>query len=299
MRNATYTLFFFFFSIAGISAQIEQGISDYPVETETQEWQPGVYMGQALNNTLAKAVLVNQQTDFKFREGITFLAAFLDKGEEIVYSVSLKQGQEYVFIGGGDDDVSDCNLYLRQDGMTYKKDVEDDNTPVISFTPQESGEYKIVYELAEGKANQSFVSMVIMVKNAGYDVSADDLDEAINGILKYGELVDQNFGVKIHDYDNQWGLFGALLRPGTKVSVNSLDLGDADHYFVAAGPSRLQDADLQLIDQESGEVLQEDRADDPSPAIGFSTQTGKLCKLSIANVKSNGPSVIITLLLTE
>ena len=267
-------------------------------DDENAVWTPGEYMRQALNNTLAKAVIVNQQTNYKFRQGVTFLAAYLQAGEQIGYEMTMKSGKEYVFIGGGDDDVTDCNLYLKKDGRVYEKDVEDDNTPVISFTPDESGVYEIVYELKEDAASASFIALTLMTPD-GYDISAEELDQAIDKILTYGGSVNDQFGVKIHDEDNQWGLFGTLLPSGTKIDISGMKLGDSNHYAIAAGSDVLGDADLQFVDMHSGNVVAEDRDDDPTPGISFTTMADHTYALKILDVSSSKPAIIITMLLTE
>ncbi len=273
-------------------------VSAFAQDDETPEWTPGEYMRQALNNTLAKAVVVNDRTDFKFRRGVTFLAAYLQTGEQIGYEMTLKSGKKYVFIGGGDDDVTNCNLYLKKDGRVYEKDVENDNSPVISFTPMESGVYEIVYELKEDAASASFVALTLMTQD-GYDVEAEELDQAIDQILTYAAYVNDQFGVKIHDEDNQWGVFGTLLPSGTKIGISGMKLGDAAHYAITSGPDALADADLQLVDMYTGDVVAEDREDDAIPGIPFSTTEDKTYALKILNVSSSKPVVIITMLLTE
>ncbi len=268
-------------------------------QADGAEWTAGIHLREALNNTLAKAIIVNHQTDFKFREGTAFLATSLDKGQNISYPLQLKAYHKYAFIGGGDRNLKNCKLYLQKDGKTYAKDTEEDETALIAFTPLESGNYQLICEFADGASTQSFIALALMVEKVGYDISAEDLDEAINRIINFGSLIDRQFGAKIYNQSNQWSLYGTLLSSGTKITIGQLNGGSGKHYAIAAGPSRLIDADLQITDQLSGKILKEDRKNDATPAVDFSTQRNKTYQLTVVNVKSNGPSVIITLLLDD
>ncbi len=288
----TTTLLLFFVLLLNFSAFAQDG------ENAMSWWPPGEYMRQALNNTLAKAVVVSHKTEYKFRRGVAFLATHLKTGEQISYEMRLNAGEKYVFIGGGDDDVTDCNLYLKKDGRVYEKDVEDDANPVISFTPLESGIYEIVYELKGDEKEASFVALALMSPD-GYDISAEEVDQATNKILTYGSYINDEVGVKIHDGANQWGLFGTLLPSNMRIEISDMKLGDADHYAIAAGADALSDADLQFTEVQSGRVVAEDRKNDPTPGISFTTVAAKTYALNIINVSSTKPAIIITMLLTK
>ncbi len=297
MKKITYfVLLTGLFLINGtISAQADLKTN----QDKASDWTAGTYLREALNNTLSKAIIVNHQTNFTFREGTTFLTAFLTKGEKISYPVTLQAYHKYAFIGSGDNDLKNCRLYLQKGGKTYAKDTEEDKTALVTFTPMESGTYQLVYELVDGHSPQSFITLALMIENAGYDISADELDEAINRIIGFGSLIDQQFGAKIHDQKGQWSLYGTLLLPGTKITINQLKSHDGKHYAIAAGPSNLIDADLQIIDQTSGKTIKEDRKNDATPAVVFFGQDNKFYQLTVINVKSNGPAIVMTLLLDD
>lgn len=263
------------------------------------DWTPGKYMSQALTLTLAKGYVLEQNSHFGFDDGICLLAAYMEKGAEISWNMALDHNSEYVFIGGGDEDASDIDIILiDRDGEVVGQDQEEDNNPVVTFSPPYTGIFTLKLKLYECDASGSFCGLTIM-KDYANAVPVSNLDEAIETIISYGSRVNSKYPVKFHDSPNQWCLFGSILGSGETETVSRLNLGDLNHIILAAGDSNLNDADLCLLNNATNQEISCDRDDDAIPALRLSTKESLRYKLQIMNVKSSGKSLIMTAILTE
>ena len=267
-------------------------------QMQAQDWRPGYYMKQALDITLAKASIFEMASNYGYADGICFMGAYLETGDDIGWGARLEAGTEYVFIGGGDEDATDIDIkVLDDDGNVIVEDVLTDNNPVVKFTPKRSDVYNVRLKLYSCDASGSFCAMTIMEEYAN-SIPIDDLDEAVQSVISYGSYVNEQFPVKFHDLDNQWALFGAVIPSGDYETITNMDLGYEDHIFISAGDDGLNDADLFLMD-ETDTVLEKDVEPDAIPAVRFSTKGTTRYKLKIKNEDSDGKAVIITCILTE
>ncbi|NET35422.1 MAG: hypothetical protein F6K19_25925 [Cyanothece sp. SIO1E1] len=73
-----------------------------------------------------------------------YIIGAIDEDEENTWTFYLQGGTEYLFRGFCDEDCNDLDLYLRDDdGDEIDSDIEDDDFPIIYFTPYTSGRYQI------------------------------------------------------------------------------------------------------------------------------------------------------------
>ncbi|MCB0707019.1 MAG: hypothetical protein KDC34_17005 [Saprospiraceae bacterium] len=270
----------------------------FALQAQAQDWRPGFYMKQALDITLAKASIFEMASDYGYTDGICFMGVYLDEGEDVGWGARLEGGREYVFIGGGDDDVTDIDIKILDDyGNVLEEDVLDDNNPVVKFMPKKSGTYNVRLKLYSCDAAGSFCAMTIMQEHAN-SVPVSSLDNAVETVIGYGEYVNEQYPVKFHDIENQWCLFGAIIASGDYETITNLDLGFEDHILIAAGDDNLNDADLFLMD-DNDNILEKDVEKDAIPAIRYTTKGTTSYKLKIKNEDSNGKSLLITCVLTE
>ncbi|MBR9921925.1 MAG: hypothetical protein GYB31_13875 [Bacteroidetes bacterium] len=270
----------------------------FAFQSQAQDWNPGYYMKQSLDITLAKATIFEASSDYGYADGICFMGVYLQKGEDVGWGARLESGKEYVFIGGGDADATDIDIKIMDDyDNVLEEDVLDDNNPVVKFTPSKSGVYNVRLKLYGCDADASFCAMTIMERYAT-SVPVSNLNEAVETAMDYGEYVNEQYPVKFHDVDNQWCLFGAIIAEGDSETITNMDLGFEDHIFIAAGDDNLLDADLFLKDSNDN-VLEKDVEPDAIPAIRFTTKGTSKYKLEVTNEDSNGKSLVVTCVLTE
>lgn len=70
------------------------------------------------------------------------------------YSVRLDRGLSYKIYGDCDTDCHDMDLYLYDDrGRIVARDEEDDDSPILNYTPRYSGKYELVARIPRCDAN--------------------------------------------------------------------------------------------------------------------------------------------------
>lgn len=68
----------------------------------------------------------------------------LDDGDSGNSGVTLRAGTTYMLVGVCDNDCTDLDLRLfSPDGDEVDSDVQDDDTPVVTVTPRQSGRYSV------------------------------------------------------------------------------------------------------------------------------------------------------------
>ncbi|MVM41300.1 hypothetical protein GO730_32485 [Spirosoma sp. HMF3257] len=260
-----------------------------------QSWQNGRYMKQAINETMVKAVLAEQSTSAGFANGICFLGAILKKGHEVGWTTTLMGDQEYIFIGGGDQDATDVDISVSNTpGTLLAKDTQSDKTPIVQFTPTRTGQYTIKLKLYSGD-NDSFCCMAIL-KEGGNRVPAGNLDNVVGKIINYGARAnEQKGGAKFHDLTNQWCMYGAILDEGSKTEIENLNLGYQNHAFLAAGDQNSEDLDLYLLRNET--EIKKDTDSDSVPNVVSETY-GSNYGLKVKNHASSGKTFAMFCILT-
>lgn len=130
---------------------------------------PVEYMDQALENALAKMKAIQDIDRVGFtRNHFGLLGGLFEKGQSMAQEVTLSEGVQYVFIAGGDPDVIDMNIYLRDtaDAVIAKDDLPDVN-PIVVYTPSATGRFKIELKLADSQANRDAFCVLLVLKRAG------------------------------------------------------------------------------------------------------------------------------------
>lgn len=260
------------------------------------EWQPGVYMTQALGRVMASARNVTLKTKFGLDDGSTcFMGALLKSGKQAETSIPLKSGVEYAFVGGGDDDVNDLDLYLADpNGKIIERDIDEDATPVVTFKAPAEGQYRIILKLADGKAKSSFCGYATM-RAGGFDVPVQNLTTCAARLMKLCEVIaDKTGGAAFHDEEGEWALLGSILAQGQALTQNGIDLPEGNHAFAATGDTQAQDLDLLLLGA-NGKQLAEDTDEDANPVVLFSNPGTISLKLSAA--KAKGPTLAMAAVL--
>lgn len=260
------------------------------------EWQPGKYMTQALGKIMASARNVAQKTQFGLDDGSTcFMGGLLKVGKQAETSIPLKGGTEYAFIGGGDDDAGDLDLYLVDpNGKIVERDVDDDATPVVTFKAPADGQYRILLKLAEGQAKSSFCGYATM-RSGGFDVPPQNLATCAARLMKLCEVIaNKTGGAAFHDAEGEWSLVGTILAQGQALTQNGIDLPEGKHAFAATGDTQAEDLDL-LILGANRKQLAEDTDNDANPVVLFEQPGTVSLKLSAAKCK--GPSLAMAAVL--
>jgi hypothetical protein len=73
-----------------------------------------------------------------------YIMGAINEDEDNTWTFYLYSGVDYLFRGFCDEDCNDLDLYLYDnDGSELDSDIEDDDFPLIYFTPSRTARYKI------------------------------------------------------------------------------------------------------------------------------------------------------------
>lgn len=268
-------------------------------ETDEVEWTPGFYMRQATDNVFEKASLMNALSEYSWNENLCLAGALLTVGNTIALDVELEEGVSYSFIGGGDEDIRDLDLYIVDiNEEVVAMDVEDDDTPIPDFVAPYTGRYSIRMSLISGDAMTSFVALALL-REGGNTVGESDFTAVSDQFFQSGGQINSfSTGVKWHDAENQWCLFGILLDKETGWDISNMQLGSEEHYFFASAGEGVKNIDL-ILRTEDGQTISVDEEEDAYPILEITTQATTAYRLDVKNRKSKDRSLIMVGVLTE
>lgn len=73
-----------------------------------------------------------------------YIVGGLDADDNTNWTFNFSANKEYIFVAVCDNDCEDIDLYLNNvDGDEIDKDTEEDDYPVVSFSPAYSGKYEL------------------------------------------------------------------------------------------------------------------------------------------------------------
>lgn len=260
-------------------------------------WRPGQYMIQAWSKTIASALYLEENSNFGLKNDFCVLGAYLGEGKSVSLSTYLSRSNEYVFIGGGDEDATDLDIRIKSEsGTLLTEDNERDNNPVVRFQPRSSGTYTIELDLYDCSANGSFVCIALM-KKYGNTVPVSNVVDVGKKFFEIGEEFCRRLGgVKFHDSYSSWCMYTSILDEGEYSQMGNVRLGSSNHIFYAVGDQNIDDVDLSIYD---GNAWETDDEVDSLPILDIRSYSYKRYKVKTKNYDSNGKSLIITGILTR
>jgi hypothetical protein len=259
------------------------------------DWVPGTYMLQALGQMMRSVLEVSEKTDYGYDDGICIMAAFLRPKGTIGFLRQVVKGQSYVIAGGGDNDVGDLDLEIYDEfGRKIASDTGDDNHPVVLFTSSYSG--RITIRLNLFSAARASFCVVSVLRRGGWNVPRANVERSAVGIIGAAISVDRQVkgDVVFQAGPNQWALYGGMFRPGDQIEITNVGLGTGRRVVLAAGDTQAEDIDLFV---EVGGKQAKDDDPDPTPLVDITVTNVSSATLRIHNVKSGGPSLILTTIL--
>ncbi|HKI19611.1 MAG TPA: hypothetical protein VKA15_17120 [Isosphaeraceae bacterium] len=254
-------------------------------------------MTQAVGRVMGSARAISDRTVFGYAEGTSIMAAFLRPGADIAFTRPLYRGQEYVILGGGDQDVQDLDVEISDpDGRVIARDTRDDAAPIVRFVAPRDGSYTIRQRLCE--ARSSSFCVVAVLRARGFDVPVSNLTNATVNLMELCSRVSQNRGGRVvfQDADNQWAIFGAVLQNGEERTITNLALGQGRRVLVAAGDNNARDIDLFVLDR-NGDIAARDTAEDATPIADVTVSGNSLAGVRFQNVNSQGPALVLAAIL--
>lgn len=265
------------------------------------DWVPGRRMEKAVDRIITKAKSTAKKQELFFADGTCIFAGFLDKDGSMALTRPFISGETYVLLGGGDDNAIDVDIeiYDKSDKQ-IAGDNETDASPVVTFKPTKSGDYRVKVVLPDAnKKTGSFCALAVLCSK-GYDVPIDNLNKCLGTITSRAEAIDKKAdgSVIFHSGPGQLALFGAVVPKGKDLSITGMTLSKGDYVAIGAGDTVSRDLDLAVLDGEAN-VFKEDSESDSTPVVTFNAKNNNVkAGLRATNVDSKGPSLCMCALLT-
>jgi hypothetical protein len=265
-----------------------------------QKWVPGKRFVQSATRVMGAIETTTKKTTYGYCEGICILAAFLDDKKDVSFGRWFTKGEQIVLIGGGDDGVVDLDIEVTdKTGKVIASDTDLDATPVVEFVAPATAQYMIKVKMAKSKMNGGFATLGIL-KAGGYRVPVDNLVEALTNLIVQCEDINNKTSktVLFTSGNNQWAVFGSIVKADGDLTVEKLTPGRGDHVLIGGGDKTTQDIDLFLLDAK-GAAIKEDTDADAVPRIVFRSEGQNTnYGFRVKNVKSKGASLILVGILT-
>lgn len=254
-----------------------------------QDWRPGVYMKQAMDRIVVMGTAVEQKSHFGWDPNLCLMAAFLKPKTTVEFEETLEAGSTYAFVGGGDDTVEDLDLEISRSGEVIGRDTEADATPVVILKANKTGTYTIRLNLYKATTG-SFVAVAVL-KQGGFTVPVRNLERALERNLALAARASElRNGARFHDYNNQWAMYGWVIRPGEERGITRITFPRGRFHVLAAGDVHSRDLDLAV--KRGATTVDSDTDDDATPVTTFSAD-GSDYSFTVTNVASDGPTLVI------
>ena len=246
---------------------------------------------KALNTAFQKGSLMTALSGIEHRPGLNLAAAKLAVGQTISLNVTLLKDEDYVFLASGPTEQTDVDLYLRDaTGTLITEDLQQDGTPIIEFTPSNSGTYQLQLHLAAGDVPESFVALSLL-RQGGRQISEQEYQRTSNGFFAgTDELTSPDNGAAWQQRPGTWCLFGYALRSKEGISLGGVRSASGRALFTAAGP-KLSEIDLYLADG-AGEIAEKAERPEAFPLLQYYAPADAVLDLRV-EVKSAKSHVLV------
>jgi hypothetical protein len=258
----------------------------------------GGFLTQAFVRVTGNAELTKRIGNYGYADGVSVLAAWVDRGDSVSFIRPLSANTPYKFLAAGDRDAQVINLeILDVNGkIVYASDGRNQPETFVEFTPTASTSYTMRLTLAKSRENLPCMCVATVLKKDGWKVPLGSLDTCAKKITDALATADaevrRTSGNKLDFYKakNQWALYGGILKEKETLQIDNLTLGRGIKGFLAVGDNNTSDVDLFLLDQ-AGRTLKEDTS--PAADAWFVYEPGQQKhSLKALNYQATGPSLI-------
>jgi hypothetical protein len=256
------------------------------------EWVPGKYMAQAVDQMLAAYTLIPDRGRVGFDDGAACVAGvYLRPGATYTLTRPFEAGRQYTIVAGGDDDATDVDIIVSDDqDRVIAVDARADRMAVVDFTPKQTGQMKIQLKLY--KADRGSFCSFMVLRRGGANVPVLNVLAARTKFLLLAAVIHlqaRELGREAFflTEPNQAAVLGSVLADGQYTTLNHVGLGSQATAILAVGDDRASDLDLFLTNQhgaDKGKCIQPDA----HPLIVFEPSPNEKYSIRVANVSGNG-----------
>lgn len=233
---------------------------------------------------------------YGFRRGNAILGALIDPGERIRFRDSFKGGVRYLIISAADRPVHNLDLSVYDSrGRRLYHESDYGRRPRMFFTPPADGEYTISAVHAEG--DETAVCTIAILQPDGVEIASTSIVTASQRLFDTKKTLDEKLGVRLLDGGDLWCLYGSALPHGYQTVVRTPLPGNERLILYTVADNNCIDCDLFVQGGLDGVDLR-DINPDPSPLLFYQGVGGDFT-IKAANMKAEGPSLLLTLIVME
>ncbi|MCO5165561.1 MAG: hypothetical protein M9894_04220 [Planctomycetes bacterium] len=199
------------------------------------------------------------------KDSFCLLGGWITQGHMLQYTMTLKAGRRYLFVGAADRDVEDLDLSVT-DGPNVVSDAGQGNTPLVHVEAESTVEVTIALTNAKGSGQPDFCGLIIL-EDQGGQANLAALGQAAAGLCQAINARGSDWETDKASDGSSWCLMGGLMSAGEELSL-SRSFGAGPYLLVGWGDARAGDVDALVLD-EAGEVLAADTATDNRPEARF------------------------------
>ena len=94
-----------------------------------------------------------------------YIVGMIEEDDETSWTMYFSSNYEYYLAGFCDEDCDDLDLYLYDDdGNIIESDTEEDDFPIITFSPSKSGRYKVEVSMYSCAVEPCYYGLSILEK---------------------------------------------------------------------------------------------------------------------------------------
>ncbi|PPK88684.1 3-deoxy-D-manno-octulosonic-acid transferase [Neolewinella xylanilytica] len=271
----------------------------FALPLSAQSWESADRMVRTLDGLYGKCNLMVALSGKEWRPGLCLAAAELEAGQTVSLEVTLEAGREYAFIASSEVRDNDLDLYLRDPRDSLLADDDKlDGTPIVEFTPVETGRFTLQLHLPDSTTATTFVALGILSSNGKslsdreYRRVSTQFGAASGAVRAAGGA--QRFG----SGRSNWCVYGYLLDGGQGTTLSNLDLAPGRNFLAATGSDSVKDLDIYLADAELN-IVRRDQDPDPYPMIEYDNRVEGPHLLRLEVESADRPGLILLGLFTR
>lgn len=263
-----------------------------------QSESPSAYISECVGNAVKQAQAAGDYSGYgMLSDSFCLLGGWITKGHMLQYSVTLKEGHSYLFVGAGDRDVKDLDLSV-SDGTNEVKDEEADNTPFVHVKAESTVEVTITLTNFDGSGEPDFCAMIIL-EDEGGQANVTSLNQAATGLCQMIDKLGDEWETDKASDGSSWCLMGGLMGTGGSLGL-SRSFTPGTYALIGWGDSRAGDVDASIANGD-GEVVAADTETDTTPVVPFEVSGSEALSgtLSLAMAQAKGNAFAICTVLKQ
>lgn len=198
---------------------------------------------QSLTNVISVA---DEYDEYDYDAGDCLFSYYLSEDVDDGKEYYFEEGQEYLIVAAGDDNVVDVDLIVTDEqDQEILTDSSEDSSAVIEFMPAYTGNYTI--HIKNYKSDQDgFCSYVVLRKTDGNYIPESLIYDAFSNALNLAREESEFPSFPV----NHLVMFGGYYAQEQNAAVECIDNEEKDYVFFAAGDNVITDVNALVVKKD-------------------------------------------------